>query len=335
MPQRKKEKRESFPDISSRAFEHPADRAALAGLRRMTGFDTLLKKVIGALGERRLKLMFLANGVRVGPRQLPRLHRLLAEVCAVLDVPELPDLYIVPSPFLNAAAIGVDKPFIVLNSACLEPLTDEEVKCVLAHEVCHILAGHALYKTMLMVLIQMTRWLVGGPLMVLSVPILLALKEWERKAELSADQGALLVCQDVDLCIRVMMRLSGATQTEGLNVEEFENQAREYKEDGSVVDNIFKIMNLLWISHPFPTLRVLNLREWAEGDAYRDAVRGNYPKRSEDAEAELSDEVVPGAVSYKENFDKARDSLSELVRDISQAGGDAWSALSKKSRKAK
>jgi len=160
---------EGFEDISSRAFEHPADRAAMAGLRRMTGFDTLLKKIIGALGERRLKLMFLANGVRVGPKQLPKVHAILVEVCRIFDLKEIPELFVVPSPFLNAAAIGVDKPFIILNSAILEPLTDEELKCVIGHEVAHILAGHSLYKTMLIVLVQITRWFVGGPLMMLAV----------------------------------------------------------------------------------------------------------------------------------------------------------------------
>ena len=48
--------RKTFPGISPRAWEHPADRAALVALRRMRGFDTVLRKVMGALGDRRLRM---------------------------------------------------------------------------------------------------------------------------------------------------------------------------------------------------------------------------------------------------------------------------------------
>ena len=60
-----------------------------------------------------------------------------------------------------------------------------------------VLSGHALYKTMLEVLQVMVRWVLRGPLIVPSLPVLLALKEWDRKSELSADRGSLLVAQDL------------------------------------------------------------------------------------------------------------------------------------------
>ena len=36
-------------DISSRAWEHPADKGALVALRKLRGFDTLLKALDGPL----------------------------------------------------------------------------------------------------------------------------------------------------------------------------------------------------------------------------------------------------------------------------------------------
>jgi hypothetical protein len=41
-----------FPDISSRAWEHPADRTALSALRRLSGFDQILKLLSGMLRQR-------------------------------------------------------------------------------------------------------------------------------------------------------------------------------------------------------------------------------------------------------------------------------------------
>ena len=59
--------------ISSRAWEHPADRAALNTLRAIPGFDEVVRKVAGFFGERGIRQLFLANAVRVGPRPLPLL----------------------------------------------------------------------------------------------------------------------------------------------------------------------------------------------------------------------------------------------------------------------
>ena len=48
--------RVQLPGISSRAYEHPADRSALVALRKLSGFDTVLKQMSGLISERRLRL---------------------------------------------------------------------------------------------------------------------------------------------------------------------------------------------------------------------------------------------------------------------------------------
>ncbi|HEX4469050.1 MAG TPA: hypothetical protein VH080_05925, partial [Gemmatimonadaceae bacterium] len=71
--------------ISSRAWEHPADRAALNTLRAIPGFDEVVRKVAGFFGERGIRQLFLANAVRVSPRQRPRLNQIYTEVLETLD----------------------------------------------------------------------------------------------------------------------------------------------------------------------------------------------------------------------------------------------------------
>lgn len=283
--------RRSFPGISPRAYEHPADRAALTALRKLTGFDTVLKKVMGLFGERRLRLLFLANGVRVGPTQIPRLHTAVVEVCRILDV-DVPEIYVVASPFLNAAAVGVDQPFLVFNSSLVESLSDEELLGLVGHEVAHVLSGHVLYRTMLLVLMQAVRWVAAAPFGALALPILLGLREWERKSELSSDRGALLVTQDVATLQRIMLKVAGVPARESFDLGEFEKQAREYREGGTVLDQLFKVMNLLWISHPFPVQRVLELKEWGESEAYKKILAGDYPKRADDRGKSLLDTLL-------------------------------------------
>lgn len=79
--------RTTFPGISSRAWEHPADRTALTALRRLKGFDQVLKVLSGMLRERQHRLLYLASSARVGPRQFADLDELLDDCARVLDAP--------------------------------------------------------------------------------------------------------------------------------------------------------------------------------------------------------------------------------------------------------
>src|SRR5580692_3505163 len=83
-----------LPGISSRAYEHPADRSALVALRKLTGFDTILKNLAGLFNDRALRLMFLASSVRASEEQFPNLYHAMLDGCYILDLPKVPELFI-------------------------------------------------------------------------------------------------------------------------------------------------------------------------------------------------------------------------------------------------
>src|SRR5271154_6820490 len=99
------------PGISSRPYEHPADRSALVALRKLSGFDTLLRKLFGLFNERAFRLTYLAGSVRVSERQFPHIYELVRDGSYILDLPEVPEVYVTQSPLVNAMALGRDKPF--------------------------------------------------------------------------------------------------------------------------------------------------------------------------------------------------------------------------------
>ena len=55
---------EPYPGISSKAYEHPADRAATAALKAVPMLDTVVRKLIEWGYERALRQSFLGNAVR-------------------------------------------------------------------------------------------------------------------------------------------------------------------------------------------------------------------------------------------------------------------------------
>jgi len=76
------------------AWEHPADRAALNTLARHSRLRRRGPQDRRILGERGLRHLFLANAVRVGPNQRPKLDALYDEVIATFEWPRRPQLYV-------------------------------------------------------------------------------------------------------------------------------------------------------------------------------------------------------------------------------------------------
>src|SRR5436309_13458240 len=137
--------RKVLTQIASVSWEHPADRAALQSLRSVPGFDLVVKKIYGFIGERGIRLLFQADAVRVGPRQFPRLNELYTDVLTTMDWEPRPDLFVSQTPFVNAGAYGMDKPFIGINSGALKLLDDDEMRTLLGQELGHVMGGRGLY----------------------------------------------------------------------------------------------------------------------------------------------------------------------------------------------
>lgn len=320
-----------LPEISSLAWEHPADKGALVALRKLRGFDTVLKAINGLVSERTTRLMLLGDAVRVDERQFPRMHYLLADAGRVLDAKHLPELYVTTDPTVNAMTIGMDRPMILLNSALVQLLDDEELRFVIGHELGHALSGHAVYRTLLLRLMQLAGLGSALPLGALGIRLIIAaLMEWSRKAELSADRAGLLVSQDPAAVLRAHMKLAGGLPLDELDPTSFLAQGAEYAEAGDLRDSILKLLLIEQRTHPMAVVRGIEARRWIDSGAYAKILTGTYPRRADDADAKMSDAAREAAEHYQESFARAGDALSKLLKDIGGAVGGALNWLGDK-----
>ena len=302
--------------ISSRAWEHPADKGALVAMRRLKGFDTLLRAMSGLFNERAFRLMFLGSAVRVDERQFAALHRLLAEVGATLDAPRLPEMFVRADPTLNAMTIGMDKPIIVLNSGLVDLLDEEELRFVIAHELGHALSGHAVYQTLLQRVLVMSGVLSAIPLGGLGFRVIVAaLMEWARKAELSADRAGLLATQDPAVAIRAHMKAASGGHLDQLDPTSYMEQGREYDESGDLRESILKLMLMERASHPFLVVRSSELRRWVDSGAYTAILGGDYPHREDDDSASMGEAASEAAQSYQDAFRNTGDALGRFIQE--------------------
>ena len=320
--------RRRFPDISSRAYEHPADRSALVALRKLSGFDTVFKALSGLLPERSLRLLFLSDSVRVGDEQFAHLNAMLRDACYILDLEKVPLMYVTQDPQPNAMCIGMDEPIIVVTTGLVELLDEEEMRAVVGHEVGHALSGHSVYRTILLFLTNLAlrvAWIPLGNVAVLA--LVTALREWFRKSELSADRAGLLVGQDLQASMRGLMKIAGGNHLHEMNVDAFLKQADEYEAAGDLRDSVLKILNVLPRSHPFTTVRAAELRTWAASRDYQRLMDGHYPRRTEDKDTSVSDAFKESAAHYADTVKQSKDPLMGLIRDLSNGAGDLGGKL--------
>ena len=305
-------------DISPRSWEHPADRAALKALQQVPGFSDVVKFFLGATGDRAIRLIFLGGAVRVGERQFPKINALADEACRVLDLSDRPEVYITQNPVLNAGAAGAKRPFVTLNSSLLDTLDEEETLAVIAHEIGHIMSGHVLYKTLLWFLLNIAAIAVRIPVaQIVLMGVLIALREWDRKSELSADRAGLLVVQNPEVSKTVLMKLAGGRHLEEMNLEEFHKQAEEYESGGDVLDGIYKVLNVLGQSHPFPVLRLKSIDDWARDGSYQTILGGDFTKR-DDNEESFAQDFSNASKQYQDDLKGSKDPFARTMSNVGE-----------------
>ncbi|MCG3041007.1 M48 family metallopeptidase [Streptomyces fenghuangensis] len=320
--------RRRFPGISSRAYEHPADRSALVALRKLSGFDTVFKTLSGLLPERSLRLLFLSDSVRVDDAQFTHLYAMLRDACYILDLEKVPAMYVTQDPKPNAMCIGLDEPVIVVTTGLVELLDEEEMRAVIGHEVGHALSGHAVYRTILLFLTGLAvrvAWIPLGNVAIMA--LVTALREWFRKSELSADRAGLLVGQDLQASMRGLMKIAGGNHLHEMNVDAFLKQADEYESSGDLRDSVLKILNVLPRSHPFTTVRAAELRKWAASRDHQRIMEGHYDRREDDKDTSVYESFRQSASHYSETVRTSKDPLMGLLRDLGDGAGDLGGKL--------
>lgn len=322
--------RVAFPQIDGVSWEHPADRAALQALRAVPGFDDIVRKIIAFLGgERGIRLLFQGNAVRCGPTQYARIYGLHVEVCTTFDWPTIPEIYVSQTPVFNAGAYGVDDPFIVLHSAAIELLDDEELRVLIAHEMGHVVSGHSLYRTIAEIVLNVSLGALPFLAGVALLPLKLAILEWYRKSELSSDRAGLLGSQNVLASQQLFMKMAGAYRgaLEGgeMSLEPFMAQANEYAASNEGLDIVYKILNTLALTHPMHTVRAAELQRWVTSGEYDRILRGEYIHRGTEAKSRpLGQDFAAARDHYSNEFREAASSVADAAKRAAERAREAF-----------
>lgn len=243
-------------------YAHPEDRAALRNLEALPFSRRCVKALMNMSIERLMHGLNMPSKVRLGPRQLPRIYRLLPRACEALGIEE-PEFYLEMNPAPNAYTMGDAHTFITVTSGLIESMEEDELEAVVAHECGHIACRHVLYHTMAQYLFLGGRLL--GPLAMLTQPVRAALFYWHRRSELSADRAAALVMGSADPVVETMLRLAGGPKsiTGEVDLDLYQRQAEAYdKLHESAWDSLLQGAAIMSARHPLAAVRVREIRRW-------------------------------------------------------------------------
>jgi len=310
-----------YEQISAKAYEHPADRAATSALHAVPLLDKVIKRLTDLGHERRLRQIVMGNAVRIGSEQMPDLWTDYVRCSSVLDMPVVPDLFVTNDPFVNAMTIGAKTPIVVVRYSLVGSYEANETQTVLAHELGHVLSEHHYYTTALILLKQFIEGALPKSIL-LGLPVrgmYLALLEWSRAAELSADRAAALVMADPLEPCRVLMRVAGGALP-GMNFDAFLRQAAEYDSE----DDLFSRHSRFWVemslTHPIAVRRVKEMIEWVQSGEYDRIIDGSYPRRGQ--EAAPSVEFDAAVAHYSERFSRFLDRTAGNLQDLGRKFSD-------------
>ena len=297
--------------IDPRTWEHPADRAALTLLMQVPGLAEVLRVLGGLTSDRSLRLSWLASSVRSGPLQIPAAHRSVVEACRVLDVTPVPEVFVGPGMDYNARVLGFQVPFVVLGAGLVQALSPDELLAVAGHEIAHLKAGHTVYRTALWMLTQLSLNLTQAAELV-RLPVYAALRDWDRKSELSCDRAGVLACQNPVAALSALVKVGYPGVADQVDEAELLRQGTEWDSTGDLLDSVFKVLGSWDDSHPALVQRYAALHAWSGGTEYPAILAGSLRR---EGPADPAEEVRLAWDAWKSDLNRSQDPGTRVVAD--------------------
>lgn len=242
--------------------------------------------------------------------QLYNLGKSVADM--VCSENQIPMFYVEEGYHINSYTLKDQEAYyLVLTTGAVDRLTADELKFLIGHELGHLVAGHVEYHLFLAFLPESVKFglrmselghnliekglkyipwkwnkkeedskddekdlaQASGYKRIISVAGgLTRLNKWNRISEYTADRIGLLACQDINVALSALMKISGLPQSyyKDASVEEFVKQANEFKQTyGGNYDSLLKDLDVLDEDHPWLIRRASELLDWYNSVEYK------------------------------------------------------------------
>ena len=263
--------------IEHTQYEHQFDKMALEKLESSKLLTKFFKYLTKHTVERIYTVQYTGSNLKVTKENYPLIHHYLEDACQILDLANVPDLYIDWSYSINACTVGAENPIIILNSGLIDLCDDEEIMFIIGHEVGHIKSNHMLYHMMAQVINYVIDFLPGGSIFAGGFQYLLYY--WYRMSEFTADRAGLLCCQNQEAMIRAFIKMAGLPikEFDNMQTNTFLQQSRDFQMlDFDSMNKVVKFLSIADSTHPWTVMRSSELLKWIDAGEYDKFVNKRY-----------------------------------------------------------
>lgn len=261
--------------VDNSAFAWAADAKAMAALRAMKPLNAAAKAVSQKVGRRWIEVSF--NGVLLGEKQMPQIYGQAVRAARLLGMSHMPDVYLSGERAWDCLTFGTDNDsFVVIGSALAGNFQGVDMLFLLAREMGHCKAGHALWKTVIRFFLgeqgPAKGFMAGGifnailsPTALVGGALEMPLLAWARQAEITADRAGLLTVGSEEVARRVLLSwsLRSSFIYRQLNLETWLEQQQE--DDGDML----RLSELTTSSTPYLGPRLKLLSQFAQSSDFQ------------------------------------------------------------------
>lgn len=196
-------------------FIHPLDKASMDRINGVPGFEALTRFIYKNSIEVFYNVKLKGSSIKLSENNCPRVIKIFKEAAEILNMDEVPDIYLERGYRFKNQIIGYEKPIVLLHTNCIDYLDDDQLSFIAGRCLGGIKLGHNKLELFCDVVDQFSAII---PKEVMAV-VLMPLFQWKRKSDFSQDRAGLLTCQDFNSAIQVMMLESGIPYGEEKNID--------------------------------------------------------------------------------------------------------------------
>lgn len=194
--------------LDSELYEHPLDKKLLAALRKIPFIEKIGDWVLDFYSKTDYLVESRGNFFEVTETSYPRVDNLRKKAKDRLSVSFDFPIFIKRDWNYNAYTTGSKAPIMVLHSSVVEDFTDEELLFIIGHEMGHRKSKHTMFHLMATNIFNIaSKFGYLGEIAMQS--LIIALKEWERKSELTADRAGYIANQNKRASMNALYKLMG------------------------------------------------------------------------------------------------------------------------------
>lgn len=258
-------------------FYHPDDLKGLKRLEAVPGIKKFLAETISNLREKFTSIEMYGNGINIAKDGYPELYAILVSVSRTLGEENVPDFSLTWGYDIAMGTEGAKSPRITALSGAIDLLDKEEISFLLGHEIGHIMAGHKPYHNVLITLYTPLIKKVPNAEVWISLlrPMLL---QWYRTSDYTADRAGLLACQDINVALRTMIKMSGIPKKfyDRIRPDSILMQAAEFeRRNQTVAKGLIQNLSINTACAPWMVVRAAKLYQWYKSGAYTEIINNN------------------------------------------------------------